>query len=347
MVHGWPGMWTSWSRQITHFEEDYHLLVPDHRGFASSTHPGDVEASGTMGDLVGDIVCVLGHAGVQQAICVGHDWGSQVCWEAARMRPDRFEAVVGAAVPVSRLLTPYLILLILTAVWLQYIPSAGPFAPIEMLAKAFPKLTYQIYFEKSTQTAVAELNKDIRRSLRAVFRSKSSPPPDSFLASTTTFLGAYSDYEEIPLSTFYSLQEEDYMVEEYSKQGFDCTLQFYTYHNRYESWRTSHEQGNYTIPQPALFVAPTKDPVANLIDVMKMLETEKFIPNLTTKTIDTHHWPQLEEPEEFNRIVDEWLKDFEVQQATSEVKERLKELAAAKRKLQEATKKRHGSGGEL
>jgi len=331
MVHGWPGMWTSWSRQITHFEKEYHLLVPDHRGFASSTHPRDVEASGTMGDLVGDLVCVLDRAGVQQAICVGHDWGSQVCWEAARMRPDRFEAVVGVAVPVSTLLTSYLILFILTAVWLQYIPSAGPFAPIGMFVKAFPKLAYQIYFEKNTQAAIAELNKDIRRSLRAVLRSKSSPPPDSFLTGTTGFLDAYSDYNEIPPSAFYSPQEEDYMVEEYSKQGFDYTLQFYTYHNRYESWRTSHEQGNYTIPQPALFVAPLRDPIGNLIDVMKMLHTEKFVPHLTTKTIDTHHWAQLEEPEEFNRIFDEWLK----------------QLAASKHKLQGATDKRHGSGGEL
>ena len=347
MVHGWPGMWTTWSRQITYFEKEYHLLVPDHRGFASSTHPGDVEASGTIEDMVGDMVCVLDRAGVQQAICVGQDWGSQVCWEAARRRPDRFEAVVGAAVPVSRFLTSYLILLTLITVCLQYIPSAGPFAPLEMLVKAFPKLAYQIYFEQSTQAAIAELNKDIRRSLRAVLRSVSSPPPDSFLGGTTSFLDAYSDYEEIPPSTFYSLEEEDYMVEEYSKQGFDYTLQFYTYHNRYESWRTSHEQGNYTIPQPALFIAPLQDPVANLIEVMKMLETEKFIPHLTTKTIDTHHWPQLEAPEEFNRIFDEWLKDFEVQRATSEVQERLNELAAAKRKLQEATDRRHGSGGEL
>jgi soluble epoxide hydrolase/lipid-phosphate phosphatase len=216
-----------------------------------------------------------------------------------------------------------------------------------MLVEAFPKLAYQIFFQKSTQAAIAELNKDIRRSLRAALRSTSSPPPDSFLASTTSFLDAYSDYEEIPPSPFYSPQEEDYMVEEYSKQGFNYSLQFYTHHNRYESWRISHEQGNHTIPQPALFVAPLNDPIADLIKAMKMLETEKFIPHLTTKTMDTHHWPHLEEPEEFNRILDEWLKDFEVERAASEVQERLDELVAAQRKLQEAKNKRHGSGEEL
>lgn len=52
-------------------EDDYHIIAPDHRGFGLSTHPGDVESSGTMGDLVGDMVCVLESAGVEKAICLG------------------------------------------------------------------------------------------------------------------------------------------------------------------------------------------------------------------------------------------------------------------------------------
>lgn len=104
------------------------------------------------------------------------------------------------------------------------------------------------------------------------------------------------------------------MVEEFAKKGFDYSLQFYTYHNRYESWRASHEQGNHTIPQPALFIAPLDDPVADWIIVMKFLETEKWIPHLTTKGIDTHHWPHLEAPEEFNKILDAWLKELAVEE---------------------------------
>ena len=71
-----------------------------------------------MFDLVGDLECVLKDAGIDSAICLGyifnllynriqntntfyrHDWGAQVCWEAARMRPDIFEAVAVAVVPV-------------------------------------------------------------------------------------------------------------------------------------------------------------------------------------------------------------------------------------------------------
>jgi soluble epoxide hydrolase/lipid-phosphate phosphatase len=347
MVHGWPVIWTTWSRQISRFEKEYNLLVPDLRGFASSTHPGDVEASGTIGDMVGDMLCVLDHAGVQQAICVGHDWGATVCHEAARTRPDRFEAVVGITVPVSMLRAAHPILSILNPVLLQYLPSDKQFTPVEELAKTFHKLSYQVYFEKSTETAIAELNKDTRRSLRAVLRTKSSPPPDSFLTSTSNFLDAYSGYKEIPPPPFYSPQEEDYMVEEFSKQGFNYTLQFYTYYNRYESWRVSHEQGNYTIPQQALFVAPLADPVADWILVMKLLGTEQFMPHLTTKTIDAQHWPHLEAPEEFNKILDEWLKALGVQRAESEVKERPQEPVMAQVELQEAKVKRDGSGEEL
>jgi len=107
-------MWATWIKQIPYFEKTYHLLVPDQRGFGSSSHPGDVQASGTIGDMVGDMVCVLEHAGVQKATCVGHDWGSQVCWEAARMRPDLFEAVAGITVPVSMRRPSYFVRPILT-----------------------------------------------------------------------------------------------------------------------------------------------------------------------------------------------------------------------------------------
>jgi len=53
-------------------KNDYHLVVPDLRGFGASTHPGDVESSGTMQDHVSDLTCVLAHAGVQKAVCIGY-----------------------------------------------------------------------------------------------------------------------------------------------------------------------------------------------------------------------------------------------------------------------------------
>jgi soluble epoxide hydrolase/lipid-phosphate phosphatase len=77
-----------------------------------------------MADMVSDLACIMQDAEIQTATCVGHDWGSQVCWEAARMRPDLIEAVAGAVVP--------------------YIAAAGPFTPVEQLSVLLPRLTYQV-----------------------------------------------------------------------------------------------------------------------------------------------------------------------------------------------------------
>ena len=37
---------------------------------------------------------------------ISHDWGSQVCNEAARQRPDLFDGVIATAIPVSDLEVP-------------------------------------------------------------------------------------------------------------------------------------------------------------------------------------------------------------------------------------------------
>ncbi|KAK1216740.1 hypothetical protein PQX77_020627 [Marasmius sp. AFHP31] len=291
LVHGWPSLWSSWAYQIQAFKNDYRLIIPDLRGFGDSTHPDDVESSGTMYDHVGDLACILHHAQVPKAkgkaICVGHDWGSAVCYEAGRSRPDLVDAVVGVAVP--------------------YIPSAGDFVPIKHLVPVLPKLRYQLFFSGKTEEAVAELDRDIKRSVRATLRTGGSPPPETFLTSEETFLGAWGEVDEIPPVPFFSEEEEEYFVEEYGKQGFRNTLQFYTDSNRYATWKFVNDQGNHTIPQPVLAVLPKHDPVADWALAVKLLKSEMFLPQLTTEMIEGGHWAHIEFPEEFNAVLKRWL----------------------------------------
>ena len=77
----------------------------------------------------------------------------------------------------------------------QYIPSVEHFTPIRMLLPAFPKLSYQIFFSEETPKAIAELNSDVARTLRATIRSARHPPPDAYLRDTTSFMKAYDDIE--------------------------------------------------------------------------------------------------------------------------------------------------------
>ncbi|KAN0098105.1 Alpha/Beta hydrolase fold [Tylopilus felleus] len=286
MVHGWPSLWSSWGHQIEHFKHDYRLVAIDVRGFGGSSHPSDIQSSSTMADITGDLACVLEHAGVSSAICMGHDWGSVVCYDAARRRPDVFSAVIGVTIP--------------------YLPSSGDFQPIEFISAKIPTLSYQVYFARNTSEAIVELNKDVRRTLRGTLRSIASPPPKTFLRSRETFMGAW-DGIEIPPIPFFSKQEEDYFVERFSRQGLDHSLMFYTTGNKYGTWKSAHDQGNFTIPQPVLSVIPLNDPVADWKTMATSTKVAMYLPQLTTKTMGGAHWPHMEFPHVFNAIMEEWL----------------------------------------
>jgi len=74
--------------------------------------------------------------------------------------------------------------------------------PTETQAKALPRLMYQLFFDRQTPEAVAELNRDIRRTLRGTMRDVASPPPESFLTSSETFIGAWDHVDEVCLLFF-------------------------------------------------------------------------------------------------------------------------------------------------
>ncbi|KAM6489264.1 alpha/beta-hydrolase [Amanita muscaria] len=302
MIHGWPGMWSTWAYQIEEFKNDFRLIVPNLRGFGNSTLPGNMRSSGTMQDLVSDMMCVLKHAGVDDVICMGHDWGSQICYEMGRARPDITSAVVGVSIP--------------------YVPATRSFTPTTSYVKFIPRFMYQIFFDEQTNKAVAELDTDIRRSLRAIYRSLKVSTPDGFFKKRDTFLGPFgskevkfslaeagamlSEQQILPI-IYLTPEEEDYFVEQFEIQGFKSTLYFYATENRYQSWKFPHDQGNHTISQPVLTVNPSKDLLVNWKLVAFVLRSSKYIPNLTTETIPGDHYPQMESPEAFNTVVRTWM----------------------------------------
>jgi len=286
-LHGWPSLWASWKYQIQEFRSDYRLIVPDIRGFGASTHPGDVQSSGSIPDVVGDLMCILQQAGVSKAVVIGHDWGTQLAYEAARERPDVFTAVVGMSIPYS--------------------PAAGPFVPISALVQEFPHLGYQVYFEEETSAAIAELGADIRRTLRSTLRTSSSPPPADFLLSNSSYLAAWENITTIPPIPFLSAREEDYWVSQYSIQKFCFNLEFYTNDDRLEAYTFANNQGNETIPQPVLSIFPTQDPVADWVVAAEAVGSAKFLPSLTQVTLPGAHWVQLEQPEKVNTLIRDFL----------------------------------------
>ncbi|KAF2400293.1 alpha/beta-hydrolase [Trichodelitschia bisporula] len=293
LVHGWPSLWTTYRNQITYFKRNYRLIIPEHRGYGDSQHPLGLNASNAMYDFVGDITCMMDKAGVKSGVCVGNDFGAQVCWEAGRSRPDRFIGVFNVGIP--------------------YISADVGFSTNAALAQLNPSFSYQVFLGSNPTGAARELNADIRSAIRSCAQMGNSTTPKDFLQRNDTFLGPWREFEktnnlkEIPFSGIMSRQVEDYMVASYQKQGFYTTFNGYQYGNRKLTFDFEKAQGNSSLPQPTFTLFPTKDPVADWQGLADQVKSSAFLKNYRTATIPTAHWPHEEAPDQFNLILSQWL----------------------------------------
>lgn len=178
----------------------------------------------------------MDHAGVDSGVCIGNDFGAQVCWEAGRSRPDRFIGIFNVGIPVR---TAFLLAPLLSKSRLniyQYISASLGFSTNAELAALNPSFSYQVYLSNQAEAAGQELDADPRSAIRSCAQVLDSEIPDDFLRRNDSFLGAWEDFQnennltEIPFSGIMSKLVEEYMVREYEKQGFYNSLSslFYT-----------------------------------------------------------------------------------------------------------------------
>jgi hypothetical protein len=89
-----------------------------------------------------------------------------------------------------------------------------------------PTLGYTFYVSNNATGAAAEMNANIRSTVRSVAQIASSTVPSTFLADETSFLEPWFQFDEehnlteIPFSGIMTPLIEDYMVQMYSIQGF-------------------------------------------------------------------------------------------------------------------------------
>ncbi|KAK2768283.1 hypothetical protein FQN54_000136 [Arachnomyces sp. PD_36] len=299
LLHGWPSLWTTYRNQIDAFGEEYRLLIPEHRGFGDSEHPQDLDGSNAMFDFVNDIQCIMDHAGVQSGVCVGNDFGAQVCWEAGRSRPDRFIGVFNVGIPTHDVT--------------QYISASLGFSTNEELAALNPSFSYQVYLSNTPELAAQELDADPRSAIRSCAQVADSQVPEDFLLRNDTFLGPWEEFQEengldeIPFSGIMDEVVEDYMVKAYSKGGFYNTFNGYQHENRRFTYEFETSQGNFTLPQPTFTLYPTIDPVADWEELAVQLGSASFLLDHYNATIPSAHWPHEELPDQFNEILADWL----------------------------------------
>ena len=75
LCHGFPETAFSWRHQIPALAAaGYHVIAPDQRGYGLTSGPEAV-ADYDMEHLTADLVALLDHLGLEEAVFVGHDWG--------------------------------------------------------------------------------------------------------------------------------------------------------------------------------------------------------------------------------------------------------------------------------
>jgi epoxide hydrolase A/B len=99
LLHGFPELAYSWRHQLPALAgAGFRAIAYDQRGYGGSSKPEAVDAYG-LPTLAADLVGLLDEEEIDDAVVVGHDWGSLVTWTTALLHPDRISRIVSLNVP--------------------------------------------------------------------------------------------------------------------------------------------------------------------------------------------------------------------------------------------------------
>jgi pimeloyl-ACP methyl ester carboxylesterase len=287
LCHGFPEIGYSWRHQIVALAQSgYRVLAPDMRGFGKTDAP-DAITSYTVLHSVGDMIGVLDAFDAETAVIVGHDWGAPIAWTAAMIRPDRFHAVVGIAVP--------------------HIPR-GATRGLDHWRKAGRHDFYQLYFQEPGR-GEKDIESDLKAFLKGIFWSLSGGIDDAHrwtaFIPEQGFRASLCQPEE-PLG-WIDDHEMDTYLSSLTRNGLRGPLNWYR--NIDFNWELHAAFQGLKIMQPALFIAGSRDPLLNWLrpSIERLSQT---VPNLQDTIIlpDTGHWTQQENPAAVNDALLKFLE---------------------------------------
>ncbi len=312
-VHGWPELSISWRHQLPVLAGlGFRAIAPDMRGYGrSSTY--DTSDAFTQEAIVADMLELHDHLittapaqtpGREQAVWVGHDWGSPVVWNLAAHHPERCRAVANLCVPYRTLEIGWDHLLSLVDRDL-YPADEYPYGQWD----------YQVYYQENLARAVEVFEADTYAVVRALFR-KGNPDNIGLPSATSTIRangGWFGGAERAPL-----LPRDDDVVTEADLRTYAAALDRNGFFGP-DSWYLNHEANERygatvlddgVLTMPVLFLAARYDATCECTENSAMAEPMRAAcRDLTEHTIDTGHWMAQERPAEVNAALVAWLRD--------------------------------------
>ena len=277
LCHGFPELSWSWRHQIPALAAaGYRVIAPDLRGYGDTKGPADPEAYTNL-HVVGDLVAMLDALGEQQAVIVGHDWGSPIAWLATTLRPDRFRAVASLSVMNG---------------------PRMPLPPPEFAKANGMADLYWLYFQLPG-LAEADMERDTRETFLRLMYGVSGDAArrgESWNLRVDHKVGLVNALVR-PAALPSWLTEEDLQryASTYARTGFTTSLNWYRCMSR--SWEHSAAWADVKVTVPAFFIGGKDDPT--LTQLQRGTEMMRaVVPNLRDVVmVDAGHWVQQEDPE--------------------------------------------------
>jgi len=289
LCHGFPELAYSWRKQMKPLANSgFHVIAPDQRGYGLTDRPDDV-ASYSIKHLCDDMAGMLDALEIPKAVFIGHDWGGGVVWSMARLHPNRCLGIIGVNTPGQR-------------------PPGLP--PVKRSEKPLIKYTADYYVNQFQAPGRAEavLEEDVERTFRHFLTRGDIWDVESFRAlpedspERTMNMLALLQREEFPGEQILTKDELSYFVHTFEVTGFTGGLNWY---RNAGGSRSAFANAKWTIEFPCLYIGAENDVVLRPSSADGM---EDFINDFERHTVmDCGHWTQQEKPEEFNRVVIDWL----------------------------------------
>ena len=288
LAHGWPESWYSWRHQLAALAEaGYRAVAPDMRGFGSTDAPPDIRDYDIQ-QLVADMVGIVDEAGADQAVIVGHDWGSVVAWHAALLQADRFRAVAAMSVPHF---------------------GRPHDSPTRIWQDRFGDNFYYILYHQAHGVAEAEYDANPEGLLRMLYASPDSPRGAPAIndphKDAGGWIGRWGEAESLP--EWLSEADLAYYIGEFKRAGFRGGVNYYRNFDR--NWELMAEV-DQAIRIPALFIVGAQDMViAGMDKAVLNKRMQAVVPDLRPIVWleGAGHWIQQERPEECNQALLDFL----------------------------------------
>jgi pimeloyl-ACP methyl ester carboxylesterase len=286
LCHGFPELGYSWRHQLPALADaGYHVVAPDQRGYGRSSRPEAISDYDIV-HLNDDLLGVLDQLGHEQAVFVGHDWGSMVVGTLARRAPERVKGAVVMSVP--------------------FLPR-GATPPLEGMRALFgDNFFYMLYFQEPG-VADANLGADAATTMRrmlAGLASGSGNPADFFAPGEAGFVERLPEPDGLP--GWLTQDELDHYITEFTRTGFTGGINWYR--NLDRNWELTPELSGARakVTMPARLIGGADDPVLLMTPPAiqdAVLEDDRG----TVIVPGAGHWVQQEKPAEVNAALLEFL----------------------------------------